>query len=125
MPIALHPGSLFTGRYQIGHLIAEGAMGAIYEVVQLGTGRRRALKVMHAHVLQCPELRDRFELEARVAGDIQSEFIVEVIDAGVDPTTQMPFLVMELLDGEELGKRLTRVGRLPPEEVVIYLRQIA
>src|SRR5882724_3470875 len=105
MPIALHPGSLFAGRYQISRLIAEGGMGAIYEVVQLGTRRRRALKIMHAHVLRRPELRKRFALEARVAGEIQSEFIVEVIDAGFDDATQMPFLVMELLSGEELGER--------------------
>src|SRR6185436_4083755 len=125
MPLALQEGSLFASRYQIRRLIAEGGMGAVYEVVQLGTGRRRALKVMHGHILQSAELRARFALEARVAGEIQSEFIVEVIDAGIDLGTQMPFLVMELLEGEELGKRLRRVGRFAPEEVVTYLRQTA
>src|SRR4051812_49201643 len=114
MPVALYDGSLFAGRYLIVRLMAEGGMGAVYEVVQLGTGRRRALKVMHPHVLQNADLRQRFTLEATVAGQIESEFIVEVVDAGLDEDTQMPFLVMELLKGEELGKRLKRVGRFSP-----------
>ena len=87
-------------------------MGAVYEVIHLETERRRALKVMLPHVLQSEELRERFQLEAKVAAHIESEFIVDVFDAGFDADTQMPFLVMELLRGEELGKRLKRLGRL-------------
>jgi serine/threonine-protein kinase len=100
-------------------------MGAVYEVVHIETERKRALKVMHAHFVQSPELRDRFKLEAKVAAQIDSEFIVDVFDAGVDEQTQMPFLVMELLKGEELGKRLERVNRLAPPDTVTYLWQTA
>ena len=88
------------------------------EVVHLETNRRRALKVMLPHVLQSEGLRERFQLEARVAANIESEFIVDVFDAGYDEATEMPFLVMELLRGEELSKRLKRLGRLAPAEVV-------
>ncbi len=91
-------------------------MGEVYEVVHLETERRRALKVMHAHVLQgedSADLRERFMREAKVAGYVESEFIVDVFDAGVDEATGLPFLVMELLRGEELGKRVKRLGRLP------------
>jgi serine/threonine-protein kinase len=118
-------GVVFAGRYRIVRCIAAGGMGAVYEVVHLETERRRALKVMLPHILQSAELRERFKREARIAAHVESEFIVDVSDAGVDEATQMPFLVMELLRGEELGDRLKRLGRLPPQEVVTYLRQLA
>jgi len=100
-------------------------MGAVYEVIHLETDRRRALKVMHPHLFQSDEMRDRFKLEARIAARVDSEHIVEVFDAGVDEATQVPFMVMELLRGEELGVRLKRLKRLPPEEVVTYMQQAA
>jgi serine/threonine-protein kinase len=71
------------------------------------------------------ELRERFQREARVTANVVSEHIVDVFDAGVDPATGMPFLVMELLDGEELGRRVERLGPLPPSDVLLYLGQVA
>src|SRR5262249_30901389 len=56
---------------------------------------------------------------------VESEYIVDVSDAGVDEATKMPFMVMELLRGEELGDLLERVGGLPPTDVVTYLQQVA
>src|SRR5579862_8417343 len=111
---SLQPNSVFNNRYRVNNVIAAGGMGAVYECVHVETERKRALKVMHAHFVQSPELRDRFKREAKVAAQIDSEFIVDVFDAGVDEATGMPFLVMELLKGEELGKLLERVGRLAP-----------
>src|SRR4051794_16395876 len=105
MSFELQEGTIFAGRYQIVRCIALGGMGAVYEVVHLETEGRRALKVMLPHILQKEELRERFKREARVAAQIDSEFIVDVFDAGVDEATGMPFLVMELLRGEEIGKR--------------------
>lgn len=114
-------GSVFVERYRIERRIAAGGMGAVYEVVHLETNRRRALKVMHADYVSSDELRARFRQEARVAAEIESEHIVDVFDAGVDAATGMPFLVMELLRGEELGRYSKRTGPLPKEEVVRYL----
>jgi eukaryotic-like serine/threonine-protein kinase len=125
MAIELKEGALFAQRYQVVRCVASGGMGAVYEVVHLETERRRALKVMHPHSLQSEELRERFKREARVAAHIESDFIVDVFDAGVDVETGMPFLVMELLRGEELGKRLQRLGRLLPLEVVTHVRHVA
>jgi hypothetical protein len=121
----LAEGSSFADRYVVIRRIAAGGMGAVYEVLHTETDRRRALKVMHPHVVQSPELRDRFKREAKVAAAIDCEFIVEVFDAGIDEGTGMPFLVMELLRGEELGRRIARVGPLPREEAVTYLWQTA
>jgi Protein kinase domain len=125
MSFEVREGTLFAGKYKIVRRIAAGAMGAVYEVVHLETMRRRALKIMHAHVAAMPELRERFTLEAQAAARIDSELIVDVFDAGVDPETETPFLVMELLRGEELGRRLKRLGRFTPDDAMVYLHQAA
>ncbi|MCK6591229.1 MAG: serine/threonine protein kinase, partial [Polyangiaceae bacterium] len=123
--LALPEGTLFAQRYRIVQRIAQGGMGAVYEVIHVETDRRRALKLMLPSFLQNEDMRRRFRQEARVAARIESEYIVDVLDAGVDDATQMPFLVMEFLNGEELEKRLLRTGRFEPYEVVTYLQQSA
>ncbi|AUX45843.1 protein kinase [Sorangium cellulosum] len=125
MSLTFVEGGLFGGRYRVVRGIATGAMGAVYEVEHIETERRRALKVMHPHLAENPDFRARFKLEARIAARIASDHIVEVFDAGIDAETGMPFLVMELLRGEELSKRLRRTGRLSAEEAMVYLRQTA
>lgn len=123
--VPLTQGSRFADRYRVERCIAQGGMGAVYEATHVETGRRCALKVMLPEVTQSEGMRERFRQEARVAAQVQSAFIVDILDAGVDEATEMPFLVMELLQGETLRKRLRRVKRMPPEEVVTYLHQIA
>ncbi len=118
-------GAIFAGRYRIEHRIAAGGMGAVYEVLHLETNRRRALKVMHPDFVQNEESRDRFRQEARVAAEVSSDYIVDVFDAGVDESTRMPYLVMELLEGEEISKRIRRLGRLPAQDAVLFLHQAA
>ncbi|WP_437626240.1 protein kinase domain-containing protein [Sorangium sp. So ce1151] len=125
MSATLADGTVFAHRYRVVRLLAVGAMGSVYEAVHIETNRRRALKVMHAYLFQSEEMRSRFKREAQITADIESEYIVDVFDAGIDEPTGMPFLVMELLRGEELGKRLKRLGRLPPGEVATYLQQTA
>ncbi len=121
----LSDGSLFAERYRIVRLIASGGMGAVYETVHQVTGRRVALKVMLGHTLSSEALRSRFLQEARVAGTIRSRHIVDVLDAGVDSATNAPFLVMELLEGEDVGQRLQRLGRLDRAEAALLLWQTA
>jgi serine/threonine-protein kinase len=125
MMAALHEGMIFSGRYRIVRCLATGGMGAVYEAIHVETERRRALKVMLPHLFESDDLRERFKREARISGQVESEYIVDVSDAGVDAATGMPFLVMELLRGEDLSQRLKRVGRLPPGEVLTYLQQAA
>ncbi|MDI3282707.1 protein kinase [Polyangium sp. 15x6] len=121
----LATGAIFHGAYEVVRCIKAGGMGAVYEVLQNTTERRRALKVMLPSLVSDPEMRARFELEAKVAAGIESDHIVETLDAGVDETTGMPFIVMELLKGEEIGALLKVRKRLPPEEVVTLLHQAA
>jgi eukaryotic-like serine/threonine-protein kinase len=121
----LSPGAVFAERYRVERRIASGGMGAVYEVVHIETNRRRALKVLHANLVQSEELRGRFRQEARVAAEIESEHIVDVFDAGIDVATEMPFLVMELLRGEDVRQRIKRVGPIPVDETVRILFEAA
>ncbi|MDI1476619.1 serine/threonine-protein kinase [Polyangium sp. y55x31] len=121
----LPAGSTFHGHYQIVRSVNAGAMGVVYEVVDLKTRRRRALKVMLPSIIQNEEMRERFKLEATITADIVSEHLVETFDAGVDPETGAPFLTMELLQGDDLATLLHDRGRFAPAEVVALLWQVA
>lgn len=123
--LTLQQGDIFHGRYRIERAIRAGGMGAVYEVFDMTTDTPRALKVMLPDAEEDADLRARFEREARITGKIQSEYLVRVSDAGVDTKTGMPFLIMELLHGEELGALLKRSGPLSPELCVLYLWQVA
>src|SRR5262252_8511628 len=122
---ALNEGDVFADRYRIVRELASGGMGAVYEVIHTVTERRCALKVMLSHTVEREKLRRRFLQESRLAAQIGSEYIVDVLDAGVDDETKAPYLVMELLEGEDLGQRLLRQGGLPRDEAVAYLWHVA
>ncbi|MGK4002036.1 serine/threonine-protein kinase [Sorangium sp. So ce1036] len=124
-PGLLQPNTRFRDRYQVLRVIKSGGMGAVYEVLDHVTAARRALKVMLPSLLDSEELRARFALEARITGIIESDHIVRTSDAGVDDETGTPFIVMELLRGEELGSLLKKRGALPPDDVALYLFQAA
>jgi serine/threonine-protein kinase len=121
----LEDGGLFQGRYQIIRCMKSGGMGSVYEVLDQKTASRRALKVMLPQLLANESLRARFELEAKITGAIESDHLVRVLDAGVDSDTHMPFLVMELLRGEDLGSVVQNHGILAPQDVVLYIGQTA
>lgn len=110
--VQLTAGSVFAGEYRVVRPIAEGGMGAVYEVEQVGTGASRALKIMHPQLVHDEKLRARFVQEARVSALIESDHIVSVVGAGVDAETGTPWLAMELLKGETLAQFLARRGAL-------------
>jgi serine/threonine-protein kinase len=124
-PTAMPEGGVFHGRYQIVRCLKAGGMGAVYECIHLTTQKRRALKVMLPQLLAAAGMRERFELEARVTAQIESEHIVETFDAGVDGSTGAPFLVMELLRGDDLDGILQACGPFTAQETVVLLSQAA
>jgi len=121
----LGSGKVFHGRYEVVRCIRAGGMGAVYEVVHLETRRRRALKVMLPSIVRDADMRNRFRLEAQITADVDSDHIVETFDAGVDVETGAPFLVMELLRGEDLLHHVEARGRVPAADVVGLLGQLA
>lgn len=93
-------------------------MGAAFQVFDLRFDVLRALKVMLPVLLEPLEFRERFVHEARLAGSLQSDDVVRIFDAGVDEAMGPPFVVMELLDGDELAKLAQRRRSLPHDETV-------
>jgi serine/threonine-protein kinase len=114
---------VFAGDFEVERLLATGGMGAVYVVKQRSTGKTRALKLMRGDAVRNDDARRRFVLEARVGSRIESDHIVEVITAGIDEPTGTPFLVMELLEGEDLATRLDR-GPLSLDETRHLFRQL-
>ncbi len=121
----LRPGVIIGGGYRVVRELAEGGMGTVYEVQQIATGARRALKVMHGQVARDPALRARFVREARLAAEIPSEHVAQVIDAGDDDLTGSLYIVMELLEGATLSSELRRRGAFAWPDSVEIMRQIA
>jgi len=120
---ALSPGALLDGRYRILRLIAEGGMGTVYEAEAVRIGRPVAVKILSPVFAASPLEVERFRREARVAVQISSPHVVEMLDFGQAPGGEL-FLVMELLKGESLRDRQEREGALPPALVAELLRQL-
>lgn len=123
MTRALEPGTVVARDFRVVRCLREGGMGSVYVALQLSTGAERALKLMHPKLAEDPKARERFMQEARIGSKIDSDHVVEVVAAGVDEELGAPYLVMELLKGEELGDLLTRLGRLPLCDVAEVLAQ--
>ena len=100
--LRLSPGTVFAGDFEIVSPLAEGGMGAVYVAKQRSTGKERALKVMQAQFVTDSRNRERFGREARAGSQVNSEHVVEVVAAGIDAQTNLPWIAMELLRGEDL-----------------------
>ena len=124
-------GDLITGtticsRYKVERILGRGGMGAVYAVRHVNTGEMLALKVLNPALASNAQAVERFRTEARAPVRIGTDHVVRVVDADVSPELgDVPILVMELLDGRDLGTELKRRGAIPAGEVVLYLRQVA
>lgn len=102
--------------------IGRGGMAAVYEAENIDIGKRVAVKILSAELITSRIVRERFIREARAAAAIRSPYICEVYDSGM--YHERPFLVMELLDGESLYDRMTRVRQLKVSTCLKVLRHI-
>jgi serine/threonine-protein kinase len=118
-------GKTVAGKYVLRRLIGKGGMGAVFEAEHVELGKRVAIKILRAiHASRGREAASRFRREARAASSVDSEHIVDVFDVGEDADLGL-FMVMELLDGEDLGALLCRVGHLEPTLALAIARQAA
>lgn len=115
-------GRTISDRYRITELIGTGGMGAVYEAEHIGIGKKVAVKFISKENARENTVAGRFAREARAASAVESEHIVSVFDAGTDDGR--PFIVMELLRGEDFGARLRRLGKIPPEEAMHVIAQV-
>lgn len=117
----LTPGTRL-GPYVIDAPLGAGGMGEVYKARDTRLDRVVAIKVLPSHLAANPDLRERFEREARVVSGLNHPNICTLHDVGHHEG--IDFLVMEYLPGETVAERLAR-GPLPPEEVLRYGIQIA
>ncbi len=110
------------GPYEIVAPLGAGGMGEVYRARDSRLGREVAVKVLPESVSRNPELRARFEREAKTVSSLNHPHICVLHDVGREGDTD--FLVMELVEGETLAQRLSR-GALPLPEVVRLGGQIA
>ena len=105
---------MFHGRYRVVRAIKSGAMGTVYEVVDDTTNAPRALKVMLPSVIEDADQRARFALEARVTGNIESDHLLRVFDAGIDAASQTPLTSRHSNGGPTRGSGPARTTSRPP-----------
>src|SRR5205823_5844965 len=104
------------GGYRVLRELGRGGMGRVFEAVDEALNRRVALKVLNPETAAHPMGRARFLREARAMAAVQHDHVVAVYQVGED--NGMPFLVMPLLQGEPLDRRLDRLGKLSPAEAL-------
>jgi Tol biopolymer transport system component len=114
--MTLKPGSRL-GPYEIVSAIGAGGMGEVYRARDTRLDRAVAIKVLPRHLSASPEVRQRFEREAKTVSQLSHPHICALYDVGREGETE--YLVMELLEGETLADRLAR-GPLPLEQTLRY-----
>ena len=117
-------GSVLADTYQLVRVIGEGGMGRVYEARHTRLlSKRFAIKVLHGDLTRQPEVVGRFLREAEATSALQHPNIVGVLDVNELPDGR-PYLVVELLEGEQLGAYFERNGRLAVDEAVSICRPI-
>jgi beta-lactam-binding protein with PASTA domain/tRNA A-37 threonylcarbamoyl transferase component Bud32 len=115
-------GRLIDGRYQVRSRIARGGMATVYLATDLRLERRVAVKIMHAHLAEDSQFKERFIQEARSAARLAHPNVVNVYDQGQD--SDMAYLVMEYLNGINLRDLLTEHKILTPEQTLDILEAV-
>ena len=112
--MALSPGTRL-GPYEIVAPLGAGGLGEVYRAKDTRLGREVAVKVLPQHLTSNPEIRARFEREAKTVSSLNHPHICTLHDVGREGDTD--FLVMELIEGETLAARLAK-GALPLADVL-------
>src|SRR5215212_10294822 len=105
-----------VGNYDLLEKIAEGGMGAIWRARDRRSGQVVAIKIMPPHMAANRVLLKRFEQEFKAASRLDHPNVVRALDYGDTGTS--PYLVMEFVEGESLGQKLEREGKMPETEAI-------
>ncbi|WP_437972667.1 serine/threonine-protein kinase [Sorangium sp. So ce295] len=120
----MNPGQQVTSTLRLARELGKGAMGSVWVADHLALGTQVAVKFMAPAYADQTGFVERFRREAMAAAQIKSPHVAQVFDHGVTPDG-VPFIVMELLEGEDLKSRMQRLGALPPVEVTTIVSQTA
>ncbi len=118
----LAPNVVIAGRFRLNKLLGRGGMGSVWHATHLGLDIPCAVKFIEGEQAQSAEAQARFEREAKAAAQLRSPHVVQILDHGISDGT--PYIAMELLDGEDLGKRMAGAKRMDPKELVPIVTQV-
>src|ERR1041384_140344 len=106
-------GTVLLGKYRVDSIIGQGGMGLVVKGWHLGLEEEVAIKLLRDDVAIADETVARFIREAQAAAKLKSEHIARIIDVGTLAEGK-PYLVMEFLEGQDIGQLLAEQGWLQP-----------
>ena len=118
----MREGHVLGGRYRVVSPLVNGGMGSLWRAKHLELGTPVAIKFMSERLLESRDAVIRFRREARAAASVRSAHVVQILDFGIDQG--IPYIAMELLEGESLAQRLAQRGPLAPSHCVKVLEQV-
>ncbi|HZO15453.1 MAG TPA: serine/threonine-protein kinase [Polyangiaceae bacterium] len=117
-------GGVLSNTYKVTRILGEGGMGRVYEAHHTRIASKRfAVKALHPEFARRKDVLLRFQREVEAAASINSPYVVGVYDVG-ETDDGRPYLVSELLEGEELGDYLDKVGMMSISPAVRIVRQV-
>jgi serine/threonine protein kinase len=120
--LPVQPGEVLAGKYRVERILGNGGMGVVVTATHLDLGESRAVKFMLPSSSSDSIAVERFFREARAAASLKSDHVVRVHDVG-RMDGGIPFIVMEHLEGTDLGRLIKEQGPLPVSTAVDYLLQ--
>ncbi len=117
------PGYVLGGKYELVKKLGAGGMGSVWEAKHLSLSSRVAVKLMEPSLVEDVLARSRFDREAQAAAGLRSPHVVQTFDHGVE--NSIPFIVMELMEGESLAERLDANGKLSARETSRVLTHVS
>jgi serine/threonine-protein kinase len=118
----LTPGTVLAGKYRVTRVLGRGGMGVVVEALHTQLDERVALKFLLPEFADRPDFAERFVREARAAVKIKGEHVARVTDVGT-LENGAPYMVMEFMEGSDLGQLLSLRGKFAPTEAVDYVLQ--
>ena len=122
MPLP-QPGDILGDKYRLERVLGRGGMGVVFEATHVRLRQRLAIKIVRPDVPKFDETIARFGREARIAAKMRSIHTARVIDVDELPGG-LPYMVLEYLDGRDLGEELGECGRLTVEDAVDVALQV-
>lgn len=120
--VRVKPGEVLGGKYRVDHALGAGGMGVVLAATHVTLGQRVALKLMLEAATKDPLQVERFLREARAAARLRSAHSARVLDVDSLPSGE-PYIVMELLEGEDLDAVIQAHGALSPSVACAYILQ--
>jgi eukaryotic-like serine/threonine-protein kinase len=118
----IRAGTMIAGKYKLVEELGHGGMGVVYKAEDLKLKRFVALKFLPPHLMDSPDLKERFLVEAQAAAALNHPNICTIYEVGEDEAR--PFIAMEFVDGETLRDRL-RQGSLKASDALAIAGQVA